>query len=127
VPEYRGKVAVVTGAASGIGYAVVSRAAVGHGPGPSGARGGRNPARYVAARHAVTALSETLYRELEEAGSSVGVSVLCPGALATSIIDSARHWPDRLDSAGAARQPMSVGASRRPNSHRPASRTSTSS
>jgi NAD(P)-dependent dehydrogenase (short-subunit alcohol dehydrogenase family) len=56
----------------------------------------RNATSYVAAKHAVTALSETLYRELEEAGSSVGVSVLCPAAVATDILGSARHWPDRL-------------------------------
>ena len=61
----------------------------------------RNAAGYVAAKHAVTALSETLYRELEEAGSSVGVSVLCPGAVATGIVNSARHWPDRLGPAPA--------------------------
>ena len=40
----------------------------------------RNAAGYVAAKHAVSALSETVYRELEEAGSSVGISVLCPAA-----------------------------------------------
>jgi NAD(P)-dependent dehydrogenase (short-subunit alcohol dehydrogenase family) len=59
----------------------------------------RNATAYVAAKHAVTALSETLYRELEEAGSSVGVSVLCPAAVATDILNSARHWPDRLGPA----------------------------
>jgi NAD(P)-dependent dehydrogenase (short-subunit alcohol dehydrogenase family) len=59
----------------------------------------RNAASYVAAKHAVTALSETLYRELEEAGSSVGISVLCPAAVATDILNSARHWPDRLGPA----------------------------
>jgi NAD(P)-dependent dehydrogenase (short-subunit alcohol dehydrogenase family) len=61
----------------------------------------RNATSYVAAKHAVTALSETLYRELEEAGSSVGVSVLCPAAVATDILGSARHWPDRLGPAPA--------------------------
>jgi NAD(P)-dependent dehydrogenase (short-subunit alcohol dehydrogenase family) len=61
----------------------------------------RNATSYVAAKHAVTALSETLYRELGEAGSSVGVSVLCPAAVATDILGSARHWPDRLGPAPA--------------------------
>lgn len=56
----------------------------------------RNAASYVAAKHAVTALSETLFRELEEAGSAVGVSVLCPAAVDTDILGSVRHWPDRL-------------------------------
>ena len=46
----------------------------------------RNAAGYVAAKHAVSALSETVYRELEEAGSSVGISVLCPAAVATDIL-----------------------------------------
>jgi NADP-dependent 3-hydroxy acid dehydrogenase YdfG len=55
-----------------------------------------NAPAYVAAKHAVTAMSETLYRELEAAGSNVGVSVLCPGAVPTNILGSARHWPSRL-------------------------------
>ena len=40
-----------------------------------------------------------VYRELEEAGSYVGISVLCPAAVATDILNSARHWPDRLGPA----------------------------
>ena len=61
----------------------------------------RNATSYVAAKHAVTALSETLFRELEEAGSAVGVSVLCPAAVDTDILHSVRHWPDRLGPAPA--------------------------
>ena len=61
-----------------------------------------NAAGYVAAKHAVSALSETVYRELEEAGSSVGISVLCPAAVATDILNSARHRPSRLGPAGPA-------------------------
>jgi NAD(P)-dependent dehydrogenase (short-subunit alcohol dehydrogenase family) len=61
----------------------------------------RNATSYVAAKHAVSALSEALYRELEEAGSAVGVSVLCPAAVDTDILHSARHWPDRLGPAPA--------------------------
>ena len=60
-----------------------------------------NAASYNAAKHAVTALSETVFRELEAAGSNVGVSVLCPGAVATNIVASARHWPARLGPAPA--------------------------
>ena len=59
----------------------------------------RNAAGYVAAKHAVSALSETVYRELEEAGSSVGISVLCPAAVATDILNSGRHRPSRLGPA----------------------------
>jgi NADP-dependent 3-hydroxy acid dehydrogenase YdfG len=62
----------------------------------------RNAAGYVAAKHAVSALSETVYRELEEAGSSVGISVLCPAAVATDILNSARHRPSRLGPAAPA-------------------------
>jgi NAD(P)-dependent dehydrogenase (short-subunit alcohol dehydrogenase family) len=56
----------------------------------------RNATSYNAAKHAVVALTETLYRELEADGSKVGVSVLCPGAVTTNIVKSARHWPARL-------------------------------
>jgi len=56
----------------------------------------RGATSYVAAKHAVSALSETLYRELEETGSAVGVAVLCPAAVATDILGSTRHWPARL-------------------------------
>jgi NADP-dependent 3-hydroxy acid dehydrogenase YdfG len=62
----------------------------------------RNAAGYVAAKHAVSALSETVYRELEEAGSSVGISVLCPAAVATDILNSGRHRPSRLGLAAPA-------------------------
>jgi NAD(P)-dependent dehydrogenase (short-subunit alcohol dehydrogenase family) len=55
-----------------------------------------NAPAYNAAKHAVTAMSETLYRELDAAGSGVGVSLLCPGAVPTNILGSARHWPSRL-------------------------------
>lgn len=58
-----------------------------------------NAASYNAAKHAVTALTETVFRELELAGSNVGVSVLCPGAVATNIVQSARHWPAHLGPA----------------------------
>jgi NAD(P)-dependent dehydrogenase (short-subunit alcohol dehydrogenase family) len=61
----------------------------------------RNAASYVAAKHAVTALSETLFRELEEAGSAVGVGLLCPAAVDTDILHSLRHWPSRLGPAPA--------------------------
>ncbi len=56
----------------------------------------QNTSSYVAAKHAVSALTETLFRELQDAGSEVGVALLCPGAVVTNILASARHWPDRL-------------------------------
>ena len=42
-----------------------------------------------------------MFRELEAVGSHVGMSVLCPGAVATGIVNSAKHWPDRLGPAPA--------------------------
>ncbi len=51
---------------------------------------------YAATKHAVVALSETLYLELGLRGSKVGVSVLCPGAVRTGIMAAERNWPDRL-------------------------------
>jgi NADP-dependent 3-hydroxy acid dehydrogenase YdfG len=62
-----------------------------------------NAAIYNATKHAVAALSETLYRELEIAQSAVGISVLCPGAIDTNILESVRHWPARLGAPPAPR------------------------
>jgi NADP-dependent 3-hydroxy acid dehydrogenase YdfG len=73
----------------------------------------RNAAGYVAAKHAVSALSETVYRELEEAGSSVGISVLCPAAVATDILNSGRHRPSRLGPAASGRGTRLPAAGRR--------------
>lgn len=42
-------------------------------------------AAYVASKHAVVGLSETLYRELEADGGTVGISVLCPALVKTAI------------------------------------------
>lgn len=56
----------------------------------------QNAAMYNAAKHAVVGLSETVFRELEASGSNVGISVLCPGAVATGILNSAARWPERL-------------------------------
>jgi NAD(P)-dependent dehydrogenase (short-subunit alcohol dehydrogenase family) len=53
-------------------------------------------AAYCASKHAVVAISESLYRDLELTGSQVGVSVLCPGFVNTRIADAARNWPARL-------------------------------
>jgi len=46
---------------------------------------------YVATKHAVVGLSETLYQELQ--GTGVGVSVLCPGLINTKIFESERNRP----------------------------------
>ncbi len=49
---------------------------------------------YGVSKHAVTALTETLYFNLQSLGvSHVGVSVLCPGAVRTNFGTSARNRP----------------------------------
>jgi NAD(P)-dependent dehydrogenase (short-subunit alcohol dehydrogenase family) len=48
---------------------------------------------YGASKHAVVALSEALHLQLRETGSSIGVTVLCPGAVHTNIATSARNRP----------------------------------
>jgi NAD(P)-dependent dehydrogenase (short-subunit alcohol dehydrogenase family) len=51
---------------------------------------------YRMTKHAVVSLSETLYCELQQAKSAIGVSVLCPGFVNTRIMDSRRNRPGRL-------------------------------
>jgi NAD(P)-dependent dehydrogenase (short-subunit alcohol dehydrogenase family) len=48
---------------------------------------------YGPSKHTVVALSEALHLQLREVGARVGVSVLCPGAVATRIGTSARNRP----------------------------------
>ena len=50
-------------------------------------------AAYNVTKHAVVALSETLYHDLRERQSPVGVSVLCPAYVPTGIADSERNRP----------------------------------
>jgi NAD(P)-dependent dehydrogenase (short-subunit alcohol dehydrogenase family) len=51
---------------------------------------------YDATKHAVVAISEDLYRAMKIAGLPVGVSVLCPGWVRTSIHQAKRNWPQSL-------------------------------
>ena len=53
-------------------------------------------AAYNVTKHAVVALSETLYHDLRERKSKVGVSVLCPAYVPTGIADSDRSRPKHL-------------------------------
>jgi NAD(P)-dependent dehydrogenase (short-subunit alcohol dehydrogenase family) len=50
-------------------------------------------APYNASKHAVVAISETLYHEMALMAPHVKVSVLCPGWVQTRIADSARNRP----------------------------------
>jgi NAD(P)-dependent dehydrogenase (short-subunit alcohol dehydrogenase family) len=48
---------------------------------------------YDASKHAVVAITEDLYVDMRTAGLPVGVSVLCPFWVRTSILDAERNWP----------------------------------
>lgn len=48
---------------------------------------------YGPSKHAVVGLTEALHLQLREAGASVGVTLLCPGAVTTNIANSARNRP----------------------------------
>jgi len=51
---------------------------------------------YDATKHGVVAISEDLYRAMNVARLPVGVSVLCPGWVCTSIMQADRNWPQSL-------------------------------
>jgi NAD(P)-dependent dehydrogenase (short-subunit alcohol dehydrogenase family) len=53
-------------------------------------------APYNTSKHAAVAIAETMFTELRDAGSTVGVSCLCPGLVRTRIIDSERNRPEGL-------------------------------
>jgi NAD(P)-dependent dehydrogenase (short-subunit alcohol dehydrogenase family) len=54
---------------------------------------GPGMAPYFATKHAVVALSESLYFDLQLTGAPIGVSVLCPEWVRTNIADSERNRP----------------------------------
>ena len=60
---------------------------------------------YTATKHAVVAMSESLFKDLRAAGAPIGVSVLCPGFVQTGIGRSDRNrpaWAPERDPATAA-------------------------
>ncbi len=61
---------------------------------------------YDASKHAVVAISESLYRSMKLAGLPIGVSVLCPGWVNTNIMDAGRNWPADLGE----QPPQALGA-----------------
>lgn len=62
--------------------------------------GGLSPrgfiAPYTATKYAVVGLTSALYCELQELGSPVRVSALCPGLIRSNIERSLRNWPEQL-------------------------------
>jgi NAD(P)-dependent dehydrogenase (short-subunit alcohol dehydrogenase family) len=57
-------------------------------------RRGTNQGPYSMSKYAALSLSEALEHELE--GTNVGVSVLCPGPIATNIARGARNRPEHM-------------------------------
>lgn len=55
---------------------------------------------YHMTKHAVLALSESLYHELSFHSPNVGVSVLCPEAIKTGIAESERNRPAQYSGSG---------------------------
>ncbi|HXQ11782.1 MAG TPA: SDR family NAD(P)-dependent oxidoreductase [Caulobacteraceae bacterium] len=51
---------------------------------------------YGVSKHAVARLTEGLYWDLKNAEAKIGVTLLCPGMIATNIITSARNRPATL-------------------------------
>jgi NAD(P)-dependent dehydrogenase (short-subunit alcohol dehydrogenase family) len=62
-------------------------------------------AAYHMSKHAVLAFSEVLYHELRGVGSKIGVSALCPEAVATRIDDCERNRPAALPARDGAPSP----------------------
>jgi NAD(P)-dependent dehydrogenase (short-subunit alcohol dehydrogenase family) len=54
---------------------------------------------YNTSKHAVVALTETLYQDLRLVGAKVGVSLLCPAFVATGIAAADRNRPPELRNA----------------------------
>ena len=67
-----------------------------------------NASLYSATKAGVVALSEALFHELSDAGSPIGVSVLCPGLVDTKIILSTRNRPAALPEVTQPRIPDEV-------------------
>jgi len=55
---------------------------------------------YDVTKHAVVALSESMYKEFAMTGAKIGVSVVCPGLINTNIMQSSRNRPAELAEQG---------------------------
>ena len=71
------------------GHVVITASIAGHTSFP-----GMGP--YNVSKHAAVTIAETLFSELRDADSAVGVSCLCPGIVSTNIITSERNRPEEL-------------------------------
>ncbi len=71
-------------------------------------------APYTVSKYGVVGLSEVLYAELRESGSSVGVAVVCPGGTATALAGAARNRATRRRASAPRRavRPRSAGWTR---------------
>lgn len=57
---------------------------------------GAGSAVYGSSKHAVVRITEALYAGLRDEGAPIGVTMLCPGLVATRIYDAERSRPDSL-------------------------------
>jgi len=62
----------------------------------AGLLSGPGMAVYGASKHGVVTISESLHYEMQMLRAPIGVSVLCPAAVATRIMDAARNRPAEL-------------------------------
>lgn len=60
---------------------------------------GSGSAVYGASKHAVVRITEALYAGLRDEGAPIGVTMLCPGLVATRIYDAERSRPEYLRTA----------------------------
>ena len=74
---------------------------------------GGGSAAYAATKHAVVALSESLYLTLQQRKSPVSVSVLCPGMVRTNIANAESHRPAELLNEPVAMTPRKASWPRR--------------
>jgi NAD(P)-dependent dehydrogenase (short-subunit alcohol dehydrogenase family) len=63
---------------------------------------------YGVSKHAVARLTEGLYWDLKNAESKIGVTLLCPGMIATNIITSAEALKDAGQPTAAAREAVAA-------------------
>lgn len=62
----------------------------------AGLMSARGTGTYTVSKHAVVALSEVLWGDLQQNGSQIGVSVLCPSFVNTQVYASGRNRPAQM-------------------------------